>query len=350
MNTLLKQMRESIMHNLTSYQYERYLADSFRLLMMSNGHDICSATWFCDSEDSATRCWDEITNLLCSKGDCSVSSSITNGMRLAIGDVGMVTVNMAMGQYDFAVYAHQALFVQLEQIINRHKQSSPEISLRWYFLNSKNELQSCRVNSRSNTIPLCSEMYPFVGEGGDIDEFLDSYFKSSSTILLLLGDPGTGKSSLIKHFINKFYKSGQVCVAYDHKVIDNDLFFKYFIGDHDLCVLEDADILITSRSSGNQSMQRILNVGDGIINVSSKKIIITSNVVDLSRIDDALLREGRCFDVVRFRPLTKIEANVVRDKLELPHLTEDGAYPLSKVFDNNTVSSSKPKMGLLYNV
>jgi len=73
-------------------------------------------------------------------------------------------------------------------------------------------------------------------------------------------------------------------------------------------VLEDADSFLSSRSkSGNTVMHKFLNVGDGLLSTRGKKIVFSTNLPSTRDIDDALLRVGRCFDVLKFRGLTEQE-------------------------------------------
>lgn len=78
-----------------------------------------------------------------------------------------------------------------------------------------------------------------------------------------------------------------------------------------LLVVEDADTLLMPRSKeGNPVMNKLLNVSDGIMKDQGKKIIFTANITynNINKIDPALLRPGRAYDVQDFRHLTYQEA------------------------------------------
>jgi ATP-dependent 26S proteasome regulatory subunit len=80
-------------------------------------------------------------------------------------------------------------------------------------------------------------------------------------------------------------------------------------------------------------MHRFLNASDGLISMKGKKIIFTTNIPNIGDIDDALIRPGRCFDILNFRNLTKLEAQVVVDEFytgEKPVLDKD-KYSLAEV-------------------
>ena len=43
------------------------------------------------------------------------------------------------------------------------------------------------------------EFYPWIKEG--VESYLDRFMSSESSILLMIGPPGTGKTSLLRHLI-----------------------------------------------------------------------------------------------------------------------------------------------------
>lgn len=146
--------------------------------------------------------------------------------------------------------------------------------------------------------------------GGNVDEVLKEFNESDSSILILLGPPGTGKSSLINYYISEFDKNP--VITYDKNIMRKDSFYINYIShpNRNLLVLEDADSIIQRTNEGrSEVLSKILNVGDGILDVSKKKIIITANIDTVEQIDSAIARKGRCFGVYVSRALTAKEAN-----------------------------------------
>lgn len=175
------------------------------------------------------------------------------------------------------------------------------------------------------------EVYPFVS--GDLDAWVDKFIASDSNILILNGPMGTGKSSLIAHIINRGKMSAMT--AFDDKVMKNDSLYTNFISwSQNLLVLEDADLLLLGRvDKDNDTMSKLLNVSEGIIDTRGKKIIFTANLGNVKDIDSALLRPGRCFDIVEFRELTMAEANAARTKLGKRLFNNDKrTYSLAQVY------------------
>jgi hypothetical protein len=178
-----------------------------------------------------------------------------------------------------------------------------------------------RLDNRSLTLDdpqeIHDEFYPFLGSG--VDSFIDSYMNSSSSVLFLMGPPGTGKTSLLRHMIHRTKINTHI--TYDESIMGSDVMFANFMGSTDpaMIIFEDADVMLTSReSSANPLMNRFLNVSDGILKFKNKKLVFTTNLGDHTLVDQALLRPGRCFATVRFRHLTGQEQEAARAVAGLP--------------------------------
>ena len=155
--------------------------------------------------------------------------------------------------------------------------------------------------------PIHDSFYPWLGE--PVGCYLDRYLASPASVLFLMGEPGTGKTSLIRHLI--YERQLKAVITYEEKLINSDEMFVDFLAqDGDaVLVVEDAETLLGSRDrGGNSLMARFLNVSDGLLRMSGKKIIFTTNQNDFRSVDPALVRPGRSFDALRARALTYEEA------------------------------------------
>lgn len=183
------------------------------------------------------------------------------------------------------------------------------------------------------------EMYPFLGDES-LESYYDRYMDSNANILLLIGPPGTGKTTFIRGLLA--HRNASAIVTYDSTILDKDGFFARFIEDDaEVVVLEDSDAFLKSRSDGNTMMHRFLNVGDGLVTTKGKKMIFSTNLPSIRDIDSALVRPGRCFDIVTFDPLTVEQANNLANKLgvTLPVRSrgkEMENYSLAEVFNEQT--------------
>lgn len=132
--------------------------------------------------------------------------------------------------------------------------------------------------------------------------------KEDSGLLLFYGEPGTGKSSLIKKMICE--KTDKEFVFMDGTLLANmqqDKLMAYFLENPDtVFIFEDCEKILLDRDHNyNPTMSILLNLTDGIISdVLNIKIICTFNT-SLSNIDKALLRKGRLSLKYEFGKLAK---------------------------------------------
>lgn len=175
---------------------------------------------------------------------------------------------------------------------------------------------------------LISSAYPFID--GCPEEYITEYINSDASILVLIGPPGTGKTSLIKEIIQKSGKSAHV--TYDINIMAKEgLFTEFMTSDSMFLIMEDADAFLASRQDGNKMMHRFLNIGDGLVSTKGKKIIFSTNLPNVDDIDEALLRVGRCFDIITSRKLTKEEASEVLSELNLNRTLSESSYTLAEL-------------------
>lgn len=190
---------------------------------------------------------------------------------------------------------------------------------------------SVNVPLRTDRTPL-SEMYPFLGEES-IEEYYDRYINSDASILLLIGPPGTGKTTFIRGLLQ--HTRSSAVVTYDATILEKDYVFAQFIeGEANVMVMEDADTFLKARSDGNSMMHRFLNVGDGLVTTKGKKLVFSTNLPSIRDVDAALVRPGRCFDILHFDNLTKKQAVALAKKVDIDpaKLTKD-SYSIAEIFN-----------------
>lgn len=144
------------------------------------------------------------------------------------------------------------------------------------------------------------------------DKILCKLKSTDKGLILFHGDPGTGKTSLIKRItkeINKeiiFISSGMADVLTSPKLV---AFLMSKI--NSILIIEDAEKIIKTREGGNSSdgVSNILNLTDGILGDCLKLQIIATYNTNREFIDKALLRKGRLIAEHEFKPLSVKESN-----------------------------------------
>ena len=212
---------------------------------------------------------------------------------------------------------------------------------------------SVNVPLNRSRLPV-KEMYPFLGDE-TLEDYYDRYMDSNANILLLIGPPGTGKTTFIRGLLA--HRNSSAIVTYDSNILDKDGFFARFIEDDaEVMVLEDSDAFLKSRSDGNTMMHRFLNVGDGLVTTKGKKMVFSTNLPSIRDIDSALVRPGRCFDIVTFDSLTLEQANALAVRLGVPlpakpRGKETEKYTLAEVFnqqsEKTTTAKTNRKVGFI---
>lgn len=208
--------------------------------------------------------------------------------------------------------------------------------IEWVY-NSRGDTISVPLNYR----PAIQAAYPWINT--PLAQYIGEFLDSDANVLILIGPPGTGKTTFIKNLIHQAKANAKV--AYDEKVLQGDDFFAGFIEDDcRFLIMEDADTFLESRQDGNTMMHRFLNVSDGLISAADKKLVFSTNLPNVHHIDSALVREGRCFDVLEFRRLTRSEAQAVLDEVGGGRVLPDGSdFTLAELFSSQPSSSKKAR-------
>lgn len=181
-----------------------------------------------------------------------------------------------------------------------------------------------------------NSFYPFLGEGVEgedvtMESYIHDYLTDSAPVLILIGAPGTGKSTFTRTLAHTSKLKTVICT--DEGAVESGAVLSYVSKNSaGLLILEDVDNLLKSREAGNSFMSALLNESEGVCE-NEIKIVITTNLTNIDKVDSALIRQGRTFDIVDFRNLTRDEAKVVADEEGLDISTLDGdSIPLADVF------------------
>jgi len=136
---------------------------------------------------------------------------------------------------------------------------------------------------------------------------------NKSGLVLLSGDPGTGKSTFIKYLTTKTTRK----VIYLSSNATENLTspdFLSFIMNHRNCILllEDAEKALRSREKeDNWSISNILNITDGILGDCLNIMVVATFNTGRENIDPALVRKGRLLMEHHFSALDADAANSI---------------------------------------
>lgn len=191
--------------------------------------------------------------------------------------------------------------------------------------------------------------YYYGDEMADFDHQLKENMRTFPTgIAFFHGNPGTGKTSYIRHLIDVMSES------HDFYMISLSEFWGFLHGKWYLfwrermkssaqrravLIVEDAEMHIERNASGgiwerSPVMTEFLQVADGLMGDSlNMQIIITTNL-KLKQIDSALTRKGRLLGYRDFRSLTHLEAHRLYTRLGKDLTTKQEEWTLAELMDS----------------
>lgn len=141
--------------------------------------------------------------------------------------------------------------------------------------------------------------------------------QNTKGLYLFHGEPGTGKSTYIKHLIHQQTKE---VIFLSPKIAGNleDFSLTNLLMNRKNCILviEDAEGLVVSiNNKHNSGLSFLLNITDGLLGDSLGIQIIATFNTDVRNIDKALLRKGRLTAMYEFKKLSIDRANALLEKL-----------------------------------
>jgi SpoVK/Ycf46/Vps4 family AAA+-type ATPase len=138
-----------------------------------------------------------------------------------------------------------------------------------------------------------------------IENFIEN---EKNGLALFYGEPGTGKSTYIRHLIQKYPKKNFIILDPNllYNITSQSLLNQFISYKNAIYIIEDCEKLLVSRNvEQNPIMATFLNMTDGITALMINcKFICTFNT-ELKNIDEALKRKGRMKLEYEFKKLDK---------------------------------------------
>ena len=170
--------------------------------------------------------------------------------------------------------------------------------------------------------------------------------KNGKGLVLLHGEPGTGKTHYLKHLASKIKDKKVLFIPpYLADFITSPEMTPFLIDNaNSVLFIEDAERVITDRSeNGSTGVSNILNITDGILSDILKIQIVATFNMDKQKIDSALLRKGRLIAEHKFEALSVEDTNRLLNHLGIEH-TNTKRLTLTEIYNyNDTHYVSEPK-------
>jgi len=224
---------------------------------------------------------------------------------------------------------------------NSPKDNSVEIMMSAFSMNNNRLDEQSRDIEPKDLNYISEKYYPYI----NTTIMFDQFFTGAENILLLVGEPGLGKSKMSTLALKYAYENPDK-IPYD-KIADNPSLENQFIScayvksidvlvndqfwrniearKTDFVIIDDLDYMLTKRDSETSSQEdaqkniflnQFLSFTDGVEKNKTKFIITTNQKYD--DIDSALLRKGRLFDIIELRHMSKDEGLAIWKDNTLP--------------------------------
>ena len=270
-------------------------------------------------------------------GDYILESTDSYGIIITEG-FNFIRYNLSSNSVTVTVYGDKEFIEDIRESVFGHFEEVTS-HIEWVYASDGS---SVNVPLNKDRLPV-AEMYPFLKDE-TLESYYDRYLNSQANILLLIGPPGTGKTTFIRGLLS--HSNSSAIVTYDASILEKDFLFARFIEDDaNIMVLEDSDNFLKARSDGNTMMHRFLNVGDGLVTTKGKKLIFSTNLPSIRDIDSALVRPGRCFDILNFDTLTQSEAENLSTRLGVKLDGTREKWSIAEVFNKQVENSTIKKVG-----
>ena len=176
--------------------------------------------------------------------------------------------------------------------------------------------------------------------------------KKKSNLVILSGEPGTGKTTYIRYLTSKI-KKNIIFIAPDMvNHITDPSFIPFLIKNNDtVLIIEDGEPALQSRDGNGRTgaVSNILNLTDGLLSDCLNISILVTFNMEGKDIDKALLRKGRLLKNYKFDLLSVEKSKALLEKLGRKDVDVDKPMTLADIYfyesDNNSKTYERRKVG-----
>jgi hypothetical protein len=175
------------------------------------------------------------------------------------------------------------------------------------------------------------------------ESVLSTLAKKCAGIHLLRGEPGTGKTSFIRHLVDvlrtthRFY----FLPSYEYARVGNGALIEFLHDEQDehpnlqfVIVMEDAEaVLMPRKIDTGFSVSALLNLADGLLGEGLNLQFMCTVNCEIAELDAAIVRPGRLRTARDFRLLTHLEAIELAQHLGLPVPQQRREYSLAEIYN-----------------
>lgn len=173
-----------------------------------------------------------------------------------------------------------------------------------FYLIAQNNQGLFTQKTQFKAIPIKDDRYDlFYGKGFPHEKMKRFISDKTENLMLLHGDPGTGKSNYIKHLITDCKKKVIYIPPSMLSVLSSPGFVSFMMKNKDtILLIEDAEEVLSVER--NSATNNLLGLTDGFLkDALNLKVIATFNC-PIGKIDPALMRKGRMYFEYKFDQLS----------------------------------------------
>lgn len=247
------------------------------------------------------------------------------------------TTIVDIGGHESIYIYHQDNIADLIKLVSKYKKKKSKSKIN---ILSKTRIGFQLMEFESRKVKVNEGSYEI---NHSIDSIENMLKQDKPGLVLFSGAPGTGKTFLIRHFLQKMDRKFVFIPNDMVRDISDPSFIGFAVEElkDSVLIIEDAETSLADRKgSGTSAVSVLLNITDGLLgDLLNLKIVATINNEEM--VDPAMLRRGRLLAKVEFKALPVAKANELAAKLGKSYVDKDTLLTDLYNNDNGIVKETK---------